>query len=112
MKAIVITRFGGPDVLQWRDFEAPAPTLGQETVDVRAGGINFADLLTARGGYPGTPKAPLIAGREFCGSRALDGKLVMGYTQWGAFAEKVAANQELLWPVPKGWSAEEGAASR
>jgi NADPH2:quinone reductase len=34
----------------------------------------------------------------------------MGYTQWGAFAEVVAAKTALLWPVPAGWSAEEGAA--
>ena len=34
----------------------------------------------------------------------------MGYTQWGAFAERVAASSQLLWPVPKEWSAEEGAA--
>jgi NADPH2:quinone reductase len=34
----------------------------------------------------------------------------MGYTQWGAFAEVVAAKSALLWPVPAGWSAEEGAA--
>ncbi len=34
----------------------------------------------------------------------------MGYMQWGAFAERVAASTALLWPVPKEWSAEEGAA--
>jgi NADPH2:quinone reductase len=34
----------------------------------------------------------------------------MGYTQWGAFAEKVAGRSGLLWPVPSGWSSEEGAA--
>ena len=39
-----------------------------------------------------------------------DGQRVMGYTQWSAFAERVAAPSQLLWPVPRGWSAEEGAA--
>src|SRR5712671_7030765 len=34
----------------------------------------------------------------------------MGYTQWSAFAEKTAGNRSLLWPVPEGWSAEQGAA--
>jgi len=34
----------------------------------------------------------------------------MGYAQWGAFAEQVAASSPLLWPVPEGWTAEEGAA--
>src|SRR5262249_10339950 len=53
---------------------------------------------------------PLVAGREFCGVREDDGRLVMGYMQWAAFAEYVAARSELLWPVPEGWTAEEGAA--
>lgn len=110
MKAIVITKAGGPEVLVWQDAEAPSPNAGQETVEVKACGVNFADLLTARGGYSGTPPPPLIAGREFCGTRASDSKMVMGYTQWGAFAEQVAVNPELLWPLPEGWSAEEGAA--
>jgi NADPH:quinone reductase-like Zn-dependent oxidoreductase len=35
----------------------------QELVRVQAGGVNFADFMTAQGGYPGTPKPPLIAGR-------------------------------------------------
>src|ERR1700746_1011710 len=66
--------------------------------------------MTCRGGYPGTPKPPLVAGREFCGTRESNAQRVMGYTQWGAFAEKVAGRSGLLWPVPSGWSSEEGAA--
>jgi NADPH2:quinone reductase len=65
--------------------------------------------MTARGGYAGTPKPPLIAGREFAG---LDpsGRRVMGYTQWAAFAEQTTAYRTLLWPVPATWTAEQGAA--
>ena len=110
MKAIVITRTGRPEVLEWRDEPDPAVTAGQELVEVQAVGVNFADLMTAKGGYAGAPNPPLIAGREFCGKRASDGKLAMGYTQWGGFAQQVAANPDLLWPVPQGWSAEQGAA--
>ncbi len=110
MKAIVISRLGGPEVLEVRDVPDPASSAGHELVRVQAGGLNFADFMTAQGGYPGTPKPPLIAGREFCGVRESDGQLVMGYTQWGAFAERVVARQELLWPVPANWTAEEGAA--
>jgi NADPH:quinone reductase len=72
--------------------------------------MNFADVLTASGGYPGLPKPPLIAGREFCGAIENTDERVMGYTQWGAFAEKVGARRELLWPVPQSWSATEAAA--
>lgn len=88
----------------------PVPDAGQELIQVEAGGINFADIMSAQGGYPGTPKPPLVAGREFCGVRRSDGQRVMGYVQWGSFAERVAAPSQLVWPVPKDWSAEEGAA--
>jgi NADPH2:quinone reductase len=110
MKALVITRFGGPEVLEVQEVAAPTPESGKEIVGVEAGGLNFADTMTAHGGYPGTPPPPLIAGREFCGIRERDGQRVMGYTQWAAFAEKTSASSDLLWPVPKSWSAEEGAA--
>jgi NADPH2:quinone reductase len=110
MRAVVITRQGGPEVLEVRDVAEPKADAGEELVKVEAGGINFADTMTAAGGYPGTPKPPLVAGREFCGTRASDGERVMGYIQWGAFAEIVAARTALLWPVPMGWSAPEGAA--
>ena len=110
MKAVVISRLGGPEVLELRDMPDPVPDAGQEVIRVEAGGLNFADVLTAKGGYPGTPKPPLIAGREFCGVRESDGRRVMGYAQWAAFAQRTAARTELLWPVPQGWSAEAGAA--
>lgn len=110
MKAVVIPQYGGPEVLAIRDVPAPTPAPGEELVHVEAGGLNFADTMTARGGYPGTPKPPLVAGREFCGKRASNGERVMGYAQWGAFAETVAARSPLLWPVPASWSAEQGAA--
>ena len=110
MKAIVISRLGGPDALVLQDVPDPAPVAGQELVRVHAGGLNFADIMTTQGGYPGAPKPPLVAGREFCGVRESDGLRVMGYAQWAAFAERIAARPELLWPVPETWSAEEGAA--
>jgi NADPH2:quinone reductase len=110
MKAIVISRLGGPEALEIREVPDPVPNAGQELVRVQAGGLNFADFMTAQGGYPGTPEPPLVAGREFCGKRESDGQRVMGYAQWAAFAERIAARPELLWPVPETWSAEEGAA--
>src|SRR6266478_2442934 len=104
MKAVVITRLGGPEVLELRDIPEPVITPGQTLVRVEAGGLNFADLMTAQGGYPGTPAPPLIAGREFAGVEEGSGRRVMGYMQWGAFAEKVAAYSNMLWPVPEHWT--------
>jgi NADPH:quinone reductase len=110
MKALVITRFGGPEVLELQQAPDAHPGPEQALVKVEAGGLNFADLLTARGGYAGTPKPPLIAGREFAGVEVASGRRVMGYAQWAAFAEETAGHRALLWPAPQGWSAEEAAA--
>src|ERR1019366_2754229 len=113
MKALVITRFGGPEVLQLQQVPDAHPAPEQLLVKVEAGGLNFADLLTARGGYAGTPKPPLTAGREFAGreftGNDASGRRVMGYTQWAAFAEKTVAQRNLLWPVPENWTAEQAA---
>ena len=110
MKALVITRFGGPEGLEIQSVPEAVPAEGQASIRVAAGGLNFADVLTLQGGYPGVPKPPLIAGREFSGIEESSGKHVMGYTQWAAFAERTNARAELLWPMPKDWSFEKGAA--
>jgi len=109
MKALMITRFGGPEVLEVQTVPDAYAAPDRILVNVEAGGLNFADLMAAEGGYAGTPKPPLIAGREFAGID-VDGRRVMGYIQWGAFAEKTAASRALLWPVPENWTAEQGAA--
>jgi len=79
-------------------------------VRVAVGGLNFADFMTTRGGYPGTPPPPLIAGREFCGVEESTGRRVMGYAQWAAFADKIAAYPHMIWPVPDDWTDEQAAA--
>lgn len=93
-----------------RPMPKPAAGAGEVLIRVQAVGINFADIMTAQGGYPGAPQPPLVAGREFCGVMESSGERVMGYAQWGAFADYIAARPELLWPVPSGWSAQQGAA--
>lgn len=110
MKALVITRFGGPDVLEVQNVSEAHAGPDQVLVKVEAGGLNFADVMTAQGGYPGTPKPPLVAGREFAGVEVRSGRRVMGYMQWAAFAETAAASPALLWPATDSWSAEEAAA--
>src|SRR5215469_5483138 len=88
MKALMITSLAGPEALAVQDVPDPTPKSQQTIVRVRAGGLNFADFMTSKGGYPGTPPPPLIAGREFAGVEESTGQRVMGYTQWAAFAEK------------------------
>jgi NADPH:quinone reductase len=110
MKALVLTSFSGIDALAVQNFPEPAPKTGQTIVRVLAGGMNFADIMTTKGGYPGTPQPPLIVGREFAGVEESTGRRVMGYAQWAAFAEKTSAYSNMLWPVPDGWSDEQAAA--
>src|SRR5580704_10205395 len=115
MKALVITRFGGPEVLELQQVPDAHPAPEQVLVKVEAGGLNFADLMTTHGGYATTPTPPLTAGREFAGVEfsgkdESTGRRVMGYTQWAAFAEKTVAHRKLVWPIPENWTAEQGAA--
>jgi NADPH2:quinone reductase len=110
MKALVITSLSGPDALAIQETAEPTLKAGKTLVRVAAGGLNFADFMTTQGGYPGTPAPPLIAGREFTGVEESSGRRVMGYIQWGAFAQKVAAYSNMLWPVPEHWTDEQAAA--
>jgi NADPH:quinone reductase len=110
MRALVITSLSGPNALAIQDAADPTLKAGQTLVRVTAGGVNFADFMTTQGGYPGTPAPPLIAGREFAGLEESSGRRVMGYIQWAAFAEKVAAYPNMLWPSPEHWTDEQAAA--
>jgi NADPH2:quinone reductase len=110
MKALVLTNLSGPDALAIQDIAEPAAKAGQTLVRVGAGGLNFADVMTTRGGYPGTPPPPLVVGREFAGVEESSGRRVMGYTQWAAFAEKTSAYTNMVWTVPDGWTDEQAAA--
>jgi NADPH:quinone reductase-like Zn-dependent oxidoreductase len=110
MKAVVVTRSGGPEVLEVRDVPEPQPAPGEVIVRVEAVGINFADTMSTRGEYSGTPPPPFTTGREFAGVIESTGERVMGYMQWGAAAEKIAVNPEMLWPQPAGWTSVQSAA--
>lgn len=110
MKALVLSSLSGIDALSVQEVPEPTPKPGQALVRVAAGGLNFADIMTTKGGYPGAPPPPLIVGREFSGVEESTGRRVMGYAQWGAFAEKTIAYSNMLWPVPDHWIDEQAAA--
>lgn len=110
MKAVVVTRNGGPEVLEMLDIPAPTPKAGEVLVRVEAFGINFADTMIANGTYPTSPKPPFVAGMEYAGTIEGTGERVMGLVPSGACAELVAAPRAVLFPAPKQWSAAEAAA--
>src|SRR5262249_41648425 len=82
MKALVISKFSEPEVLRVEEVATPQVRPGEVLVKVAAAGVNFADVITAKGGYPGVPEPPLTAGREFAGIEQQTGKREMGYVQW------------------------------
>lgn len=110
MKAMVVTRVGWPEVLELRDVPEPQPKAGEVLVRVEAVGINFADTHATRGSYPGTPDPPWITGREFAGVEEATGERVMGYTQYGAAADKIAVAKDMIWPQPAQWTPVQSAA--
>jgi NADPH:quinone reductase len=110
MKAVVVARAGGPEVLEVRDVPEPVAHAGEVIVGVEAVGVNFADTMSTRGTYKNTPPPPFITGREFAGVVEGTGERVMGYMQYGAAAEKIAVSKKMIWPQPKGWTSQQSAA--
>jgi NADPH2:quinone reductase len=110
MKAIVVTRFAGPEGLEVRELPEPVATADQVVVKVEAVGVNFADIRSAMGLYPGGPKPPYVAGREFAGVIESTDQRVMGYTQQDACAGKIAISRNSIWPQPSAWNSIQAAA--
>ena len=110
MKAVVITHFGGPEVLEIRDVPAPQPEPDEVLVRVHGTGLNRADLLQRAGRYAAPADAAQnIPGLEFAGEvaelgrnarRWQKGDRVMGLIGGGAHAEFVTAHQDALAAVP------------
>src|ERR1041385_2199876 len=67
MRAIWITKHGGPDVLEIREQPDPVPGPGEVRVRIRACGLNFAEIMARQGLYPDAPKPPCVVGYEAAG---------------------------------------------
>lgn len=104
MRAVRLTAVRAP--LEPAEVEDPS---GESVVDVRAAGINFADVLIRRGAYPQMPELPFVPGSEVAGE--LDGKRVLALTRGGGgYAERAAVRPEWIFPLPDKATYEEGAA--
>ncbi len=110
MKAVVINRFGGPEVLEIEDVPKPQPAPDEVLVHVRSTALNRADLLQRLGRYAAPPGVPQnIPGLEFAGEvaelgtnaqRWRKGDRVMGIVGGGAHAEFVTTHQDAVAGVP------------
>ena len=79
MKVVEVKQFGGPEALQLSEEPTPAPKEGQIVVEVKAAGVNFADILIREGLYPPSASAPVRPGMEVAGVVSQRGDAVQGF---------------------------------
>lgn len=119
MRAIEITEFGGPDVLQLCERPLPQLKSGEILIKVHAAGVNRPDVFQRQGNYPVPPGASDLPGLEVAGeivdgdlsgSVFKKGDLVCALVQGGGYAEYCAAPLAQCLPVPQGLNALQAAA--
>jgi NADPH2:quinone reductase len=118
VRAVRIERFGGSEVLEPVDLDAPTPGPRQLLVDVAFAGVNYRDVYEREGSYGGTP--PLVVGAEGAGTVAAVGSDVSEFVPgdrvaWasaaGSYAEQVLVAADRALPVPDALGLELAAAS-
>jgi NADPH2:quinone reductase len=118
MKAIQITKTGGPEVLEVREMATPVAGPGQALVKIEASGVNFIDVYQREGRYK--VPLPFVPGQEAAGVIAAVGPEVSGFkvgdrVAWchvmGAYAEYAAVPATMLIAVPDGVTVQQAAAS-
>jgi NADPH:quinone reductase-like Zn-dependent oxidoreductase len=120
MRAVVITKHGGPSVLQVQQRpDPPPPGPGQLQIAVCAAGVNFADHLARVGLYPDAPKLPAVVGYEVAGTveavgdgvdQSRVGQRVLAGTRFGGYSEIVNVTESDSVALPDAVSFEQGAA--
>jgi NADPH:quinone reductase-like Zn-dependent oxidoreductase len=119
VKQLVIPRYGPPEVLRVREQPDPVAGPGAVRIRVAAAGLNFSDVLARQGLYPDAPKPPCVMGYEVAGvidqvgagvnvHRTSD--RVVAMPRFGGQSELVTVPAALAFPLPEGWSFEQGAA--
>ncbi|MFC4907279.1 nitroreductase/quinone reductase family protein [Actinomadura gamaensis] len=108
---VVVSRFGGPEVLELAEAPRPEPGPGEARIKVVAAGVSFTDVLMREGAYPGGPRPPFTPGYDVVGTvdalgpetgGAVPGDLVAALTVHGGYAEYVCVPVSGLVPVPAG----------
>jgi NADPH2:quinone reductase len=118
-RAVMLTKKGGPEVLQVVELPVEAPGPGQLRVRVRAAGVGSTDLIMLTGSYLYAPKIPFVPGYEVAGVVDAIGAGVTGFevgervaalTVYGSFAELLIREAEHFLPIPEGVSDRDAAA--
>lgn len=107
MKAVRVTRFGGPEVLEPAELPDPEPGEGQLLVEVTRAGVNFADVMARENRYLSPQQLPLVpgievAGRAVAGTGFDPGRRVIALLGGGGYAEYAVAVPFLTFPIPDG----------
>ena len=116
MRAALITALTGPDAVEVRNVPDPVPQPGQVLVDVEFAGVVFPDVLKTRGEYQLRPELPFTPGWEVAGVVREDaggftaGDRVAAMPVTGGFAETVAVDAYMVFPLPDGVPFDKGAA--
>ena len=108
MRAAVLRETGTP--LSVEDVAEPDVADGQSVVEVRAAGINFADVLIKNGMYPQPPELPAVLGNEIAGDIGDRRVIAFARLSGGGYAERVAVQDEWVFDLPANASYAEGAA--
>ncbi|MFI5608669.1 zinc-binding alcohol dehydrogenase family protein [Amycolatopsis sp. NPDC051903] len=99
MRAVQVTEFGGPEVLNLVELPEPQPGDGEVLIDVERIGVNYADTHQAENSYLAPSKLPLVPGGEVVG-KTQDGKRVVALITSGGYAEKAVADKRMAFEVP------------
>src|SRR3954465_11295496 len=99
MRAIQISEYGGPEVLELVELPDPVATEGFDVVDVTASGVNFADTHQTDNSSLSTTSLPQIPGSEVVG-RTADGRRVAALVGSGGYADFALAPAGLAFAVP------------
>ena len=116
MRAAVVTALAGPDAVVLREVPEPLPVRDQVLVDVEYAGVAFPDVLRSRGEYQLRPEPPFSPGWEVSGVVRADGggfrpgDRVAAMPIVGGFAESVAVDARMVFPLPDVVSFAQGAA--
>jgi NADPH:quinone reductase-like Zn-dependent oxidoreductase len=119
MRAVVITKHGGPEALQVQERPDPALGAGEVRIDVAASGINFADVMARMGLYQDAPPTPCVVGYEVAGTvlevgdgvaGVAPGSRVLAGTKFGGYASQVVVPAGDVVALPDSLSFEQGAA--
>ena len=109
MRAVEITKPGGPDVLRVAERAKPVPGPDEVLIAVKAAGVTRADTLQRQGNYPPPPGAPDIPGLEVAGVIEQTGERVCALLSGGGYAEYAVAARGQVLPMPENWSFVEAA---